>query len=112
VTVPAPSYYPGIIQVARLLAPHETFEVARAAGLAQLAQRIDLGEQGCGRRDGLRWRDGRTTARRHGLKGLKEECVWLHNFGSFTEARAAITKWIQWYNAGRPHQALGYRSPR
>jgi putative transposase len=23
-----------------------------------------------------------------------------------------ITQWIQWYNAERPHQALGYRSPR
>jgi putative transposase len=43
---------------------------------------------------------------------LKEECVWLHNFGSFTEARAAITKWIHWYKAERPHQSLGYRSPR
>jgi len=46
------------------------------------------------------------------FRSLKEECVWLHNFGSFSEARAAITKWIHWYNAGRPHQALGYRSPR
>ncbi len=41
------------------------------------------------------------------FRSLKEECVWLHNFGSFSEARAAI-----WYNTGRPHQALGYRSPR
>jgi len=46
------------------------------------------------------------------FRSLKEECVWQHNFGSFAEARAAITKWIQWYNSGRPHQALGYRSPR
>jgi len=44
------------------------------------------------------------------FRSLKEECVWLHNFGSFTEARAAVTKWIEWYNAGRPHQSLGYRS--
>jgi putative transposase len=46
------------------------------------------------------------------FRSLKEECVWLHNFDSFIEARAAITKWIRWYNAGRPHQSLGYRSPR
>ena len=46
------------------------------------------------------------------FRSLKEECVWLHNFGSFTEARTAITKWIEWYNVGRPHQSLGYRSPR
>jgi putative transposase len=46
------------------------------------------------------------------FRSLKEECVWQHNFGSFAEARAAITQWIEWYNAERPHQALGYRSPR
>jgi putative transposase len=46
------------------------------------------------------------------FRSLKEECVWLHNFGSFTEARTAITEWIEWYNTGRPHQSLGYRSPR
>ena len=65
-----------------------------------------------------RWRKSRELApEQNGLverffRSLKEECVWLHNFGSFTEARTAITKWIEWYNAGRPHQALGYRSPR
>jgi hypothetical protein len=37
--------------------------------------------------------------------------VWLHNFGSFTEARTAITKWIEWYNDGRPpsHSAIAAR---
>ncbi|MBV8139463.1 MAG: transposase [Deltaproteobacteria bacterium] len=46
------------------------------------------------------------------FRSLKEECVWQHTFGDFAEARTAITKWIRWYNAERPHQALGYRSPR
>jgi putative transposase len=46
------------------------------------------------------------------FRSLKEECVWQHNFASFGEARTAITHWIEWYNAERPHQALGYRSPR
>jgi putative transposase len=46
------------------------------------------------------------------FRSLKEECVWQYNFGNFAEARAAITQWIEWYNAERPHQALGYRSPR
>jgi putative transposase len=46
------------------------------------------------------------------FRSLKEECVWQHNFGDFAEARTAISKWINWYNAERPHQALGYRSPR
>jgi putative transposase len=46
------------------------------------------------------------------FRSLKEECVWQHNFTGFAEARDAITQWIDWYNSGRPHQALGYRSPR
>jgi putative transposase len=46
------------------------------------------------------------------FRSLKEECVWQHNFGDFAEALATITQWIRWYNAERPHQALGYRSPR
>jgi putative transposase len=46
------------------------------------------------------------------FRSLKEECVWQHNFASFADARTAITQWIEWYNAERPHQALGYRSPR
>ena len=46
------------------------------------------------------------------FRSLKEECVWQHNFASFGEARTAITRWIEWYNTERPHQALGYRSPR
>jgi hypothetical protein len=31
--------------------------------------------------------------------------------GSFAEARAAITQWIQWYNAERPHQAQRLSKP-
>jgi len=46
------------------------------------------------------------------FRSLKEECVWQHNFTSLAEARSTITNWIEWYNAERPHQALGYRSPR
>jgi putative transposase len=45
------------------------------------------------------------------FRSLKEECVWLQRFADFAEARRAIASWIGWYNAGRPHQALGYRSP-
>ena len=45
------------------------------------------------------------------FKSLKEECVWLHNFKDFTEANAAITRWIQFYNEERPHQSLDYLSP-
>ena len=46
------------------------------------------------------------------FRSLKEECVWIRGFRSFAEARREIGRWIGWYNSGRPHQALGYRSPR
>lgn len=46
------------------------------------------------------------------FRSLKEECVWQHSFRSFKEAQTAIRAWIRWYNAERPHQALGYRSPQ
>ena len=45
------------------------------------------------------------------FRSLKEECVWVESFANFAVARRAIAAWIAWYNAGRPHQALGYRSP-
>ena len=46
------------------------------------------------------------------FRSLKEECVWQHNFKSYEEARLKIDRWIGWYNTGRPHQSLGYRSPK
>jgi len=46
------------------------------------------------------------------FRSLKEECVWLRNFRSFEEARREIGRWIHWYNEGRPHQSLGYLSPK
>jgi putative transposase len=46
------------------------------------------------------------------FRSFKEECVWQHNFTSFEEAKQVITTWLRWYNEERPHQALGYLSPR
>ena len=46
------------------------------------------------------------------FRSLKEACVWQYQFRSFADARTAIAQWITWGNAERPHQALGYRSPR
>lgn len=46
------------------------------------------------------------------FRSLKEECVWLHNFESFDHASRVIGEWIDWYNTERPHQSLGYLSPR
>lgn len=45
------------------------------------------------------------------FRSLKEECTWQQNFRSFREAKAAVARWIRWYNTERPHQALGYLSP-
>ena len=45
------------------------------------------------------------------FRSLKEECVWQHTFQTFEEARRSIRDWVQWYNHGRPHSALGYQSP-
>ena len=46
------------------------------------------------------------------FRTVKEECTWQHNFASFREAKAAVSRWIGWYNEERPHSALGYQSPR
>ena len=45
------------------------------------------------------------------IRTLKEECIWLNLFSSFSEARRTIEAWIQEYNTCRPHQELGYLSP-
>lgn len=45
------------------------------------------------------------------FRSLKEECVWQHQFETFEEARQRIRTWLTWYNEGRPHQSLNYRSP-
>lgn len=46
------------------------------------------------------------------FRSLKEECVWQHNFADFRTALRTIPNWLNWYNECRPHQSLGYRSPR
>ncbi len=56
------------------------------------------------------------TAEQNGLverffRSLEEECVWQHRFQCFDEARCTIERWLDWYNNGRPHQALDCLSP-
>jgi putative transposase len=46
------------------------------------------------------------------FRSLKEECVWQQNFHSFDTARQVIRQWMRWYNSRRPHQSLGYLSPK
>jgi putative transposase len=37
------------------------------------------------------------------FRSLKEQCTWQHIFPGFREAKAAIARWIRWYNEERPH---------
>ena len=45
-------------------------------------------------------------------RSLKYEEVFIKAYGSVLEARRGIGGWISFYNEERPHQALGYRTPR
>ena len=44
-------------------------------------------------------------------RSLKYEEVYLHAYDTPKVAREAIGRYISYYNAARPHQALGYRTP-
>jgi putative transposase len=44
-------------------------------------------------------------------RSLKYECVYLHAFETGTELRTGLSKWIGYYNAGRPHSALAEQTP-
>ncbi|MBP2233278.1 putative transposase [Azospirillum agricola] len=44
-------------------------------------------------------------------RSMKYECLYLHAFETGSEARAGIGRWIDYYNADRPHSALGGRTP-
>ena len=45
-------------------------------------------------------------------RSLKYEEVYIKAYGSVAEARQGIGAWLGFYNEKRPHQALGYRTPR
>ena len=38
--------------------------------------------------------------------------MFIKAYGSVAEARRGIGGWLAFYNDERPHQALGYRTPR
>lgn len=42
---------------------------------------------------------------------LKYECVYLHAWESGSETKAAIWKWMTFYNHQSPHSALGGQPP-
>ena len=45
-------------------------------------------------------------------RSLKYEEIYIKAYGSVAEARQGIGAWLRFYNDQRPHQALGYRTPR
>jgi transposase InsO family protein len=45
------------------------------------------------------------------IRTLKEEVIWLRDWESIDELRAAIEAWVKRYNEQRPHQALGWKTP-
>ncbi len=44
-------------------------------------------------------------------RSIKYELVFLHSFETVEEIRGAIAEYIEFYNAERPHQSLGYKTP-
>lgn len=51
------------------------------------------------------WRDNRMIERL--WRSLKYERVYLHAFETGSQARAGIGKWLDYYNAERPHSTHG-----
>ncbi|WP_223429000.1 IS3 family transposase [Tateyamaria pelophila] len=56
-----------------------------------------------------RWIDNRMIERL--WRSLKYECVYLHAFERGSEAKAGIRKWLDYYNAERPHSTHGILTP-
>jgi putative transposase len=44
-------------------------------------------------------------------RSLKYECIYLRAFETGSELRAGLRAWIDYYNAHRPHSALGGKTP-
>jgi putative transposase len=56
-----------------------------------------------------RWMDNVFFERRS--RPMKYECLYLRAFEAGSETRAGTGRWIDCYNADRPHSALGGRNP-
>ena len=44
-------------------------------------------------------------------RSVKYERLFLHDWALGSQVRAGLRDWFALYNARRPHQALGYRTP-
>src|ERR687883_1603317 len=70
--------------------------------LQQAGVRISMDGRG-------RWMDNVFIERLWG--SLKYECIYLQAFETGSEARVGIGRWVGYYNADRPHSALGGLTP-
>ena len=70
--------------------------------LAARQIRISMDGKGC-------WRDNVMVERL--WKTIKYEEVYLHAYDSVSDARAAITRYVAFYNSRRPHRHLDGRTP-
>ena len=43
---------------------------------------------------------------------LEDECLSRHEFSNFSEAYAAISEYIEYYNCRRRHGSLNYMAPK
>ena len=44
-------------------------------------------------------------------RSVKYEDLYPKRYATVTELEAGLTAYFRWYNAVRPHQSLGYRTP-
>ena len=63
-----------------------------------------LSMDGCGV-----WRDNVFVERL--WKTVKYEEVYLHAYGSVSEARESIMQYLDWYNRARSHSGIGKKTP-
>lgn len=45
-------------------------------------------------------------------RNVKYECVYLNGYANVTDLIIGLTEYFSYYNNERPHQALGYRTPK
>jgi len=55
------------------------------------------------------WRDNVFVERVR--RSIKYEEVYLNAYATVAESRASTSRYLKWYNGGRPHSSLGRRTP-
>ena len=76
--------------------------VAFTGALAQAGVAISMDGRG-------RWMDNVFIERL--WRSMKYEDIYLKGYADGREAKGGVTSWMEFYNARRLHQALGYRTP-